>query len=252
MSARFARSSSMVSVMMARWLLTRRPVVAGGSAEAGLTLIECLIAIIVVAITIVSVTPPLFMAAATRVQTRRADQAQQIAQSEVDRVKLTVERGAYTVTELPPIGGADIKDVAAPSGSPSSATPILSPTACTNYTNRYPTVQPTTATGLIMVDVDGDPSGTCTPEFVMQVFRTTGITPAGETAPIRFDVGVRVYTYFPNRAFPTLQKEQASLSMTTGRRDLDPGTNQQRAMAVYYSTMMRNDSSKTIDTFSAP
>ena len=54
------------------------------NAESGLTLIECIVAIVIISVVGVAITPPLFLATAARVQTNRAEQAVQIAQGEVD------------------------------------------------------------------------------------------------------------------------------------------------------------------------
>ncbi|NET10377.1 MAG: type II secretion system protein, partial [Symploca sp. SIO2B6] len=71
------------------------------SSEEGLTLLECVVAIAVIALTGAMIGPPLVMAAATRVQNRRAEQAQQLAQGEVDRIRAMVIQGNATAELLP-------------------------------------------------------------------------------------------------------------------------------------------------------
>jgi len=66
--------------------------------ESGLTLMECVVAIAVVALAGALITPPLFLAAATRVQNRRSEQALQIAQGEIDRIR-TLEIGRASCRE---------------------------------------------------------------------------------------------------------------------------------------------------------
>lgn len=206
--------------------------------EAGLSLIECLVAIIIISITVVAITPPIFLATATRIQSRRAEQANQIAQGEIDRIRVIVERGSYTTTELPAAATGTINAIAAASPATATSGPVLSPGNCAT---RYPTTTPTPTSTLIRVDVNGD----CTPEYVMQVFRTTGQAPSAADPPFSFDVGVRVYAYSPGETLSTLGTTRSSLVMGTGRRDA--GVNIRRPLAVLYTKLARNDSSRTLD-----
>ncbi|EKQ67512.1 hypothetical protein OsccyDRAFT_3790 [Leptolyngbyaceae cyanobacterium JSC-12] len=246
MSAR--RLPPPVVPLVTKWLLvaskSSQPSRVAGSSEAGLSLIECLVAILVIAVTVVAITPPVFLATASRIQARRADQANQIAQAEVDRIRGIVERGAYVEAALPPIGNAtSVKDTTAATSV--NTTLLLSPGTCT--VGRYPPVlaSPPPATSplgsnqLIPVDIDGD----CQAEYAMQVFRTQGCVPANkpaDTPPYSFSVGVRVYSYNPQdgATVPTLGTERANLAMTTGRRD--KGTEFRRPLQVVYSRASRN------------
>ncbi len=79
----------------------------------------------------------------------------------------------------------------------------------------------------------------------MQVFRNAGQTPTGESAPYSFDVGVRVYTYYPGQPLPTLQTDRASLIAGTNNRDAQAG-NARKPLAVLYSRLSRNDQSKAL------
>jgi prepilin-type N-terminal cleavage/methylation domain-containing protein len=213
--------------------------------EQGLTLIECLVAIVVISITIVAITPPVFLATATRVQSRKAERAMQIAQAEVDRVRVLVERGSYTLTTLPADAGtAELEDVAAAT-PPAADAPISSPASC----NTYPQATPANFRSMIRVDVNGD----CVPEYAMQVFRTTGTLPvggvAGTTPPINFEIGVRVYSFSGDNFTPAplgrgQEQQTASLITGTGQRE---NTSQGRyPMAIAYSAMARNDDSRSL------
>ena len=80
------------------------------SSEKGLTLLECLMAVTVMGLTISLVLPPLLIAAATRVQTRRAEQSLQIAQGEVDRIRNLVAINRHIIDALPSaVADSDIK-----------------------------------------------------------------------------------------------------------------------------------------------
>jgi prepilin-type N-terminal cleavage/methylation domain-containing protein len=57
------------------------------SAQSGFTLIECLLAIVIVGVMMVAVAPALVLSAATRVQARRVEMATQAAQTYVDNLR---------------------------------------------------------------------------------------------------------------------------------------------------------------------
>jgi prepilin-type N-terminal cleavage/methylation domain-containing protein len=210
----------------------------GNPAAPGFTLIESLVAIIVIAVTVSAITPPIFMAAATRVQSRRAEQARAIAQGEVDRVRSLMERGVTNINQLPGVPGGIVATpqsfAAAQTSVPTS--PMLSPVGCS--VTRYPAATPVAADVLTPVDIDGD----CKAEYAMQVFRLPSPTPAGEAAPFSLMMGVRVYSY-AGQNYTALNVEQSSLGMTTGRRDRGAV---QRPLAVLYSQISRNDSSRSL------
>ena len=189
---------------------------AKSASEKGLTLIECLVAIVIISITVVAITPPIFVATASRIQSRRAEQANAIAQAEIDRIRTIVERSSsYTTAELPPSGGAGAATaIVAAAGVDDKL--LASPSACPGKT-KYPSTA--IATKVIPVDVDGD----CKPEFAMQVFRSNdciptplvGVTPA--VPPYAFTAGVRVYGYEVGNPMSKLSPVRARLGITTGR-----------------------------------
>ncbi len=214
--------------------------------DQGLTLIECLVAIIIVSLTILAITPPILLSAATRIQSRRAEQANHIAQGEIDRIRTLVERGTYTINDLPVDAAVNppqsISSVNTATVSPTSS-PLLSPGACAGAT-RYPPATPMSVSNLARIDIDGD----CTPEFMMQVFRSTGYKPTNVATdpPYSFLMMVRVYAYNPGENMPNLQRERASAVMgNTGSKDrtLD---NRRFPLAVLYSPIARNDQGQSL------
>jgi type II secretory pathway pseudopilin PulG len=214
---------------------------------AGLSLTECLVAIIVFSLLGLSITPPIFLAAGTRVQARRADQANQIAQSEIDRVRTVIERGSSTLTtaDLPaiaaaPPGNLKAAPVATVATTPSVTNPLLTNANCPAVGSLYiRDVKQVGATNLVLVDQDGD----CQPDYMMQVFRDQGNAPTPTDVPTSFNVGVRVYTLTGNAANETLIADRtASLVLTTGPRDVIDG-NKRRPLAVLFSTITRSDTS---------
>ncbi|MBM0743267.1 type II secretion system protein [Phormidium sp. CLA17] len=195
----------------------------------GLTLIECLVAIVLIAITVVAITPPIFVATASRIQSRRVEQANQIAQAEVDRVRVVMERVPTAETQLPPTGtgvasGPNLSALASTVGD------------CGTGINQYPS--PTAqapSTSVIPVDIDDD----CIPEFAMQVFRENDCKPIGSPAtvpPYSFDLTVRVYGYKTGDAMTNLDAKRMTLGLTTGRAGDDPTTGALRKPLQVLST----------------
>lgn len=223
----------------------RSPVKISQASEQGLTLLECLVAIVVIGITVVMVTPPLFIAAATRVQNQDAEKALQIAQGQIDRIRVLVSRSNQYPSNLPSVV-TSLQSTAAPTakfGKLKSAN-----TSCSNPYNdeQIPSGQ------ALPVDVDGD----CQADFLVQIFRTAGTTTASETAkaalgntqarPSDFSVGVRVYSILASgipssNSFSGLSTDQASLQLTsgTGRRRTSP-------LAVIYTPFAWSDQSDTL------
>jgi type II secretory pathway pseudopilin PulG len=214
-------------------------------AEQGLTIIECLVAIVIITLTVVAITPPIMLATATRIQSRKVEKANQVAQGEIDRIRLLVERGSYQLAELPGDIGSNTLSVTSPpaaTGNPTSSPLYSIAPGTTCGITVYPGTTPIAVNNLVRVDVDGD----CEADYVMQVFRTTGYTPnnANPLVPYSFVVGVRVYAYYPKQPFIPLDTTRASSRMGTGA--LDSAGGKRRPMAVLYAPMARNDSSRSL------
>ena len=215
---------------------------AKSASEKGLTLIECLVAIVIISITVVAITPPIFVATASRIQSRRAEQANAIAQAEIDRIRTVVERGSkYTADELPASGGGAVaaSTIAAATGV---NTDLIASLGACNGKTKYPEVSATptaTATQVIPVDVDGD----CIPEFAMQVFRSNDCTPAslvGVTPPYAFTAGVRVYGYEVGNPMSKLSPVRARLGITAGRGGDNSASGAERQpLQVIYTRVSR-------------
>jgi prepilin-type N-terminal cleavage/methylation domain-containing protein len=216
--------------------------------QAGFTLIESLVAIIILSLTVVSVFPPIFWATATRVQNRRAEQAIQLAQSEIDRVRVAVERKTITQAQLPPKVGAALKpDAPAPTTVIAQAVKLRSAVpGCNNDDGN----QAINVGDVILVDTDPSPTGSatpCTPEFMIQTFRGTGVpTDDGVTAPDGFVMGVRVYSITARNSVlaGTAQKGPGTLRGSTGL-----GTQQIKPLATQYSTIVRANKSETLGIY---
>ena len=187
-----------------RFVLTKASNSRSKSSVAGFTLIESLVAIIIVSITVVAISPPIFWATGTRVQNRRAEQALSIAQSTIDQVRARVERGGASVLELPAIAPADPgkrpnPDGPLPKAEWTSAKGIVRQGIIPKCNRVYsdlksaqaavPATETTAAVPAIAADkqypnlteylpVDTtttNPTAECKADFLVQVFRNDGI-----------------------------------------------------------------------------
>ncbi|MFH7244919.1 MAG: type II secretion system protein [Spirulina sp.] len=201
--------------------LGQRPSLAQALSQAnnqGLTLIECLVAIIMVALVASAITPALILSVATRVQSQKAEQAMALGQSEIDRVRQLVEQGA--------LAQVDAQVPQAPNSVLDSA-PETQVGAAVGTTNIKAT--PTSPTHTRAIDVNGD--GVI--DFAVQIYRTRGITDAaGE--PVAFALGVRVYDYdaVASGTSGNLSTEPLSLGITGGT-----GKRSERPIAAFYTTI---------------
>jgi prepilin-type N-terminal cleavage/methylation domain-containing protein len=192
------------------------------SSEAGLTLIECLVAISVIAITVATIAPMMVFSVATRVQNQKTEQALQLAQAEVDKVRLTVDQGGDY--------GQRLRDMFLFSSPASTVLGVAAPT-----TFVASTASVTSVTGARQVDTDGDGTN----DFAIQIFRTTGIELAPAIAgapstPVAFNMGVRVYDARASTA--SLLTDDAGLAFTSGT-----GQRSNRPLAVLYSQIVQGD-----------
>ena len=191
------------------------------SPEAGLTLIECLVAIVVIAATIGVIAPITVLAVATRVQNQRAEQASLIAQAEIDRVRLTVERGGnYTLDDVPTTTLSNIEDVPPPEN-------------LDNDNNL------TSTTEARRVDINGDG----TDDFAVQLFRTFDPANVVDGSPVAFELGVRVYKARSVEDLPasSLGTDPISLVMTSGE-----GNASTRPLAALYTTVVKSDGQESL------
>lgn len=192
--------------------------------EQGLTLIEVLVAILVITIAIAVATPPIMIAVAVRVQNRRAEQALQIAQQEIERVRVLIARGNNPTNEgYPPDSGvndpAELVNVAPPTSSYDCPNP---PTPCL----------PSSPSEAL---VKGEEKN----KFLVQTFRDVGEPPRGEV--VAFRMGVRVYSIaakeeLDNSGALANPVREANLQFTTGQ-----GEQRRYPLAVLYVDLVRSD-----------
>lgn len=174
------------------WAGVRTP----AQGQQGLTLIECLVAIVIVGLVSSAIAPALVISVATRVQSQKAEQALELAQSEIDRVRQLVERSEANTSNLPPaaaVPGANPDSRVAEVAGPDYGTPVAAPT--TAFQTRP-------------VDLNGN-------QFAVQVYRTPGKF-VGDV-PVTFGMGVRVYDLDAVlNGTGSLDKNPAALRMVDG------------------------------------
>ena len=183
----------------------------------GLTLIECLVAIAVIGLTAAVIAPVMVFSVATRLQSQRAEQAIQLAQGEVDKIRLLAERGGDFSSALASYPITTAASVAA-TGAPTSAP---------NYSLNSTTTNVAKQVNL----------GNSNNKFAVQVFRSAGSTPTGSPVPIAFDIGVRVYDYNAIQRYSgSLRTDLAALRFTSGE-----GQRSTRPLAVIYTGIFQGD-----------
>jgi prepilin-type N-terminal cleavage/methylation domain-containing protein len=141
----------------------------------GLTLIECLVAIVMVGLIGSAIAPALLISVATRVQSQKAEQALELAQSEIDKVRQLMEREEADTTTLPP---------SAPFTGTYTTDNLVANVAGPTY--GAPVANPDTAFKTRAVELNGE-------RFAVQVYRTPGKFVG--SVPVTFNLGVRVYDY---------------------------------------------------------
>jgi len=174
---------------------------ADNSDQSGFTLIESLLAIIVVAILLTAVTPMIVLSVGTRLQARRVELATQAARAYVDGVRTGAITPPEHIVLLQEVDTAtqtfnSQRNTLAAIPAPSSASGLT----CPSTTVGYPYCTNTTSASLYCIDGDGDSQCTATnsKDFVVQAFRSvsrTTTTTAEKEAELNrgYILSLRVY-----------------------------------------------------------
>lgn len=232
------------------------------TSPAGLTLLECLVAMVVITIVVGLIATPILITVGSRVQNRRADQAAQLAQNYIERARV-VMNGVDT-------GSAGwTSHLVPPSGIPYSANPNPDPSSVGYAKINLVTVGvPKTASGvcdpnqatttatdfcddafqLQKIDLDND--GTI--DLYAQVFRANDIQ-TDDGLIVGFEMGVRIYptdavdSSGSILAASSLGTEKATLNLTQKRR-IDSKV---QPLVTFYSSLYKGDNSETLVSFNA-
>ncbi|MBD2100729.1 prepilin-type N-terminal cleavage/methylation domain-containing protein [Leptolyngbya sp. FACHB-261] len=206
------------------------------STEQGLTLLEALVALVLVSVVIGAIAPPIILALATRVQNQRNEQALSVAQAEINRVRLLVDRGGLTSAQLdqllpPKTTNNDTAPAAVP--VPTSTTPAT-PANCNGDRSKL------TVTDWCGVDTNADNKF----DLAIQTFRTQVKTTTIQGIPVFFQMGVRVYTKQSIDAYAGngLKADTSRLKLTSGQSAV------QSPLVVLYAPITRSDYTNSSDS----
>lgn len=189
--------------------MTRQPKPASClSTQSGFTIIEALLAIIIVSVLMAAIAPVIILSTATRLQARRVELATQAARAYVDGVRSGAIETPDSVVRPQPVRGGNprpkiLERVAAPISRRPNCTPPANIT--TNfYCDPEPSNRPNpSAVNLFCVNMDGNPRGCnrgSSKSLIIQAFRSVTSRPPGSAAIDPSDdgskgyiLGVRVY-----------------------------------------------------------
>lgn len=183
----------------------KRPPLSTANREAGFTIIESLLAVIVVGILIVAIGPVIAISAATRIQARRTEWATQAARSYLDGI-----RGGSIAT--PPIDTVSnpnskkdytdyLMGLAAPAANSLNCASRTQTKVTAGDNGRGYCTAPSPNTQSAVYCVDGDNDNVCTAgstrDFVVQAAgvqqEIAGLTDNSERAQRGYLLGIRVY-----------------------------------------------------------
>jgi prepilin-type N-terminal cleavage/methylation domain-containing protein len=159
------------------------------SSQAGFTIVESLVAIILVSILLAAISPVLVMATANRVQAKRVELATNAAKAYIDRIRA----GAYNPSSSPP-ENEQIQGII----DDRRLNQVNAPVASGNLTciaNDYCS-QPSTGNYLLYC-VDGEGDGVCTKNSMKDmIIQVSAYQPNPSSPPsldLGYEVGIRVY-----------------------------------------------------------
>ncbi len=209
------------------------------STEQGLTLIESLAAIVIFGFAITAVTQPLIIAMATRVRAYRAQQSLQLAQGEIDRMRLIVEQsyqGQQSPEDSPQTALNTYLSKLPPASSATNPRDVGPPTDFNGYCQD---ALPTSATQGCKVTVNGA-------DFGIQTFRLNTVEPpvaslGNRTVPVAFQMGVRVY--------PPAALNQSNRSIEPASLAFSERTDGPAPLAVSFVPIVRSDLATSIDDY---
>lgn len=202
--------------------------------QQGLTLVECIMAILVANVAVAALAAPLMLVAATRVQNDRIAQATALALAEVDRMRALMEQGVDVNTNVIPPAST----VSAPLGQPQLLSNQPPPTTVASCTGGGMGL-PTSATQGCLRTFNNA-------QFVVQMYRGQ-LTFGPNNRIVGYPMQVRVY----NRATFTdttpsaetpIPQQPATMTTAVG--------NVRLPLAIITTDIVRGDSSTTLCSIS--
>jgi prepilin-type N-terminal cleavage/methylation domain-containing protein len=172
------------------------------STQSGFTLIECLIAILIVGVLMVAVAPALVVASATRVQARRVELATQAAQTYIDGLRAQkIPPPPYGIVmnlnQQTNTGSQTLKDFTAPKGGSwpldCPNPPSISDIPTVENVDKFYCKDANGYAYLYCVDLDSKPNNAdCTKgDYIVQGFRS--FSDLNDKGELGYMLGLRVY-----------------------------------------------------------
>ncbi len=154
------------------------------SGESGFTIIESLVALLVVAILLTAIAPVIVLATATRVQSRRVELATQAAKTYIDSVRTGAIAAPSVIVSLAVPTALAPRKVAGTGSTPGDY--------LINSTDEMP--PPTSSTGLYCFTMNGNITTTdCTDKPFEFYIQAAQIKVTGSQANDGYRLGIRVY-----------------------------------------------------------
>ena len=175
------------------------------SSQSGFTIVESLVAIVVVSVLMTAIAPVIVLSVATRVQARRVEVATQAARAYIDGVRSGVIDAPNT-TVAPTTSQYFLDSVAAPISSGSLT-----------CTTSYSYCQNTSTLSLYCVDLDSTSgcSNTSLKDLAIQAFRSS-VTSASTDVQKGYRLGLRIYRIDAFSDTTPLIKEPQQATFTAG------------------------------------
>ena len=151
------------------------------SSQSGFTIIESLVAIVVVGILLAAIAPVIVLSVATRVQARRVELATNAAQTYIDGLK-------SGIISPPPITTKSTGDTTDPPPPDAPSGTLICPTTGSSLCSISPA---TTASQLYCVD--GDTAGCTSNNFKDMIIQAFGYNPISNNVQDGYKLGLRVY-----------------------------------------------------------
>lgn len=193
--------------------------------EEGFTLLEALVATLLVTIILLTMAPPIILALAMRLHYQKSEQGMLLAQAEVERVRALLNSGSYQDSHLPPIVNSHSFVGAVP-----APTVPLTPASTINLYNSHTQVRSEYIN-----------QGSSVPDFYIQTFRSNRSVVTDDI--IGFHMGVRVYSSEISTNTDGLSPDRDSLTSGLFSRNSHP-------VAVIYTELVRGDTEGSRDAYS--
>lgn len=166
------------------------------SPPSGFTIVDALVAIVVVGILMTAIAPVMVLSVGNRVQARRVELATQAANTYIDGIRSgTIEPPLHTIVlnEVTQTSSTTPQFNAQRVVFTNTAPPVATSLVCTSTTPSYPYCQNSPTSSLYCVDLDAEAgcSSDSVRDFVIQAFRS--VTPTAIDAQKGYLLGIRIY-----------------------------------------------------------